>query len=459
MASLNPLTRELVFKIVFYGPGLGGKTTTLQYIHGATRPEHRGELVSLATPTDRTLYFDFLPVRVEPVQGMHVRLQLFTVPGQVYYSATRKLVLTGADGIVFVADSQTARADANQESLEDLNANLAEHNRSLSKMPHTFQWNKRDLKEVSSVEELDRRFNLFSAPAVATAAIRGEGIFEGLEEITKLVLEAYKAELPRVGRDMAVALDEADSEGIADAIRGIAETSKREPRGRRIEEMRPSPSPAQGIRPPSNRGSYGTLPAGSAPTVLAAGPTATAAEIRRSPIAPPLSTDDKPISVRVEIEPQRQLPQRDPKEKKDSRPAEAAVLDRKAVSDQVPTVSPTSSLTPGFSMASLFAEGGERESARRAEQLVAANDPAGALLACDLLLARILASAAGLAGAQDAPRDPGLVCLLLGLDGRRYLAFRACVRAARAGEQVATRDALEALAFVVEARRARDGVK
>ncbi|MGH7330036.1 MAG: GTP-binding protein, partial [Polyangiaceae bacterium] len=259
MASLNPLTRELVFKIVFYGPGLGGKTTTLQYVHGATRPEHRGELVSLATPTDRTLYFDFLPVRVEPVQGMHVRLQLFTVPGQVYYSATRKLVLTGADGIVFVADSQQARIDANQESLEDLNANLAEHDRSLSKIPHTFQWNKRDLKDISSVEELDRRFNLFSAPGIATSAIRGQGVFEGLEEITKLVLEHYKAELPRVGRDMAMALDEADSEGIADAIRGIAEGSKRSPhpRPRPVEEMRPSPSP-QGIRPPSNRGNYGT---------------------------------------------------------------------------------------------------------------------------------------------------------------------------------------------------------
>src|SRR5437870_2283746 len=137
MAALNPLTRELVFKIVFYGPGLGGKTTTLQHIHGATRPENRGNLVSLATPTDRTLYFDFLPIRVPKIRTMSVRLQLFTVPGQVYYSATRKLVLTGADGLVFVADSQIARADANQESLEDLNANLADHGRSLSQIPHT----------------------------------------------------------------------------------------------------------------------------------------------------------------------------------------------------------------------------------------------------------------------------------------------------------------------------------
>jgi signal recognition particle receptor subunit beta len=424
MASLNPLTRELVFKIVFYGPGLGGKTTTLQYIHGATKAEHRGQLVSLATPTDRTLYFDFLPVRVEPVQGMHVRLQLFTVPGQVYYSATRKLVLTGADGVVFVADSQSARADANQEALEDLNTNLAEHGRALSKMPHTFQWNKRDIKEVASIEELDRRFNLFSAPSVATVATNGEGVFKGLEEITKLVIEAYKAEMPRVGPDMAVALDEADSAGIADAIRGLAESPKKQ--GDYAIAGEPGQVP---MRPPSNRGNYGTLPAGSAPTVVAV-------QTRSSPIAPPPSS-------RVEKE----------KEK------EKIAAEKKPVSDQVPTVAPTSSLTPGFSMAHLWAEGGERESARRAEQLIAANDSSGAVLACDLLLARMLASAAGLAGAQDAPREPGLVCLLLGLDGRRYLSFRATVRAARGGEEIGTRDALECFTFILEARRARDSVR
>jgi signal recognition particle receptor subunit beta len=425
MASLNPLTRELVFKIVFYGPGLGGKTTTLQYVHGATKAEHRGQLVSLATPTDRTLYFDFLPVRVEPVQGTHVRLQLFTVPGQVYYSATRKLVLTGADGVVFVADSQSARADANQEALEDLNTNLAEHGRALSKMPHTFQWNKRDIKEVASIEELDRRFNLFSAPSVATVATSGEGIFKGLEEITKLVIEAYKAEMPRVSPDMAVALDEADSAGIADAIRGLAESPKKQGDHAVSSDERGAPVP---MRPPSNRGNYGTLPAGSAPTVAAV-------QTRSSPIAPPPSS-------RVE------------KEK-----IAAPAPEKKPVSDQVPTVAPTSSLTPGFSMAHLWAEGGERESARRAEQLIAASDSSGAVLACDLLLARMLASAAGLAGSQDAPREPGLVCLLLGLDGRRYLSFRATVRAARGGEEITTRDALDCFTFILEARRARDSVR
>ena len=135
MASVNPLSRELVFKIVYYGPGLGGKTTTLEHIHATAKPEHRGKLVSLATPVDRTLYFDFLPVRLPPIRGMNVRLQLFTVPGQVYFNATRKLVLTGADGIVFVSDSQVARADANLESLENLRENLADQGRELARDP------------------------------------------------------------------------------------------------------------------------------------------------------------------------------------------------------------------------------------------------------------------------------------------------------------------------------------
>src|SRR5215475_5618634 len=139
MPVVNPLAREVVFKVVYYGPGLGGKTTSLQHVHATTRPEHRGKMVSLATPVDRTLYFDFLPIRLPSVHGMGVRLQLFTVPGQVYYNATRKLVLTGADGLVFVSDSQAGRVDANLETLENLRANLAEHGRSLASVPHIVQ--------------------------------------------------------------------------------------------------------------------------------------------------------------------------------------------------------------------------------------------------------------------------------------------------------------------------------
>src|SRR5215831_20987258 len=159
MASVNPLSRELVFKIVYYGPGLGGKTTTLEHLHATAKPEHRGKMVSLATPVDRTLYFDFLPIRLPRIRGMGVRLQLFTVPGQVYYNATRKLVLTGADGLVFVADSQAGRVDANLETLENLRANLAEHDRSLASVPHIVQHNKRDLSDVLSIEELDEMLN------------------------------------------------------------------------------------------------------------------------------------------------------------------------------------------------------------------------------------------------------------------------------------------------------------
>jgi len=156
MASVNPLSRELVFKIVYYGPGLGGKTTTLEHIHATAKPEHRGKLVSLATPVDRTLYFDFLPVRLPPVRGMNVRLQLFTVPGQVYFNATRKLVLTGADGVVFVSDSQLVRADANLESLENLRDNLADQGRDLAALPIVFSHNKRDFRALTVVDVYTR---------------------------------------------------------------------------------------------------------------------------------------------------------------------------------------------------------------------------------------------------------------------------------------------------------------
>ena len=235
MASVNPHTRELVFKLVFkvvyYGPGLGGKTTSLQYLHATAKPEHRGKLVSLATPVDRTLYFDFLPIRVPRVRGMAVRLQLFTVPGQVYYAATRKLVLSGADGVVFVADSQAGRLEVNQESLDDLHANLAEHNRSLEEVPHTFHWNKRDLVELASLEELDQRFNAFGAPSIGTVATRGEGVFEGLERITRLVLKAYESD-PKVrieptgnlassGERGAAISAQLNEDGVALALRQI----------------------------------------------------------------------------------------------------------------------------------------------------------------------------------------------------------------------------------------------
>ncbi|HEY5955564.1 MAG TPA: ADP-ribosylation factor-like protein, partial [Polyangiaceae bacterium] len=196
MPVVNPLARELVFKVVYYGPGLGGKTTSLQHIYATTRPEHRGKMVSLATPVDRTLYFDFLPIRLPTSRDLTVRLQLFTVPGQVYYNATRKLVLTGADGVVFVVDSQRARADANIESLRNLEENLLEHGRGLEEIPHVFSYNKRDLPGLVSIDDMERLLNAHGAPSFATVATSGEGVYETLEAITRAVLEDFEHRMP-----------------------------------------------------------------------------------------------------------------------------------------------------------------------------------------------------------------------------------------------------------------------
>lgn len=202
MASVNPHTRELVFKLVFYGPGLGGKTTTLQYIHAATKAEHRGKMVSLSTPTDRTLYFDFLPIRLPRVRGMAVRLQLFTVPGQVYYAATRKLVLSGADGVVFVADSQLSETASNAESFLDLRSNLKELGRSLSDVPLVIQFNKRDLPDIRSDEELDALAKRGKEPVYKACAMNGQGVLEcffGLLDRAWQKLEAEHALSSKLG--------------------------------------------------------------------------------------------------------------------------------------------------------------------------------------------------------------------------------------------------------------------
>lgn len=193
MAQVNPLTREVLVKLVYYGPGLGGKTTSLSHVHATAPPETRGELVSLATPVDRTLYFDFLPVRLSTVRGHGVRLQLFTVPGQVYFDQTRRLVLTGADGVVFVGDSQVARRDANVESFENLVQNLASQGRRLGEVPHVLQYNKRDLPDILSIEEMDAALNPHGAPAFATSALHGRGVVDTLDALVRRVLEDLDA--------------------------------------------------------------------------------------------------------------------------------------------------------------------------------------------------------------------------------------------------------------------------
>jgi signal recognition particle receptor subunit beta len=188
MSSINLHNDEIGIKIVYYGPGLGGKTTSLQHMHRVLKPDNRGQLISLATGIDRTLYFDFLPVKLPKIKGFSVRMSLYTVPGQVHYDATRKLVLQGADGVVFVADSQLARHDANVESMENLRDNLRTHGMNADTVPLVIQYNKRDVPNVLTVAQLESDLNPRGVPFFETCALSGVGVFEALKEITKLVL-------------------------------------------------------------------------------------------------------------------------------------------------------------------------------------------------------------------------------------------------------------------------------
>jgi signal recognition particle receptor subunit beta len=202
VSVINPLARELSAKIVYYGPGLSGKTTSLQSIYAAVRPERRGELVSLATETDRTIFFDFLPLHVERVQGLGLRFQLYTVPGQVFYGATRRLVLNGADGVVFVADSQPNCHDSNVESFESLRSNMSDLSIDVEDFPLVFQYNKRDLTNAVPMDELSSMLNRFGAPEFGTCATTGEGVLTVLRALTKLVIRSLTEQQPAVRREI-----------------------------------------------------------------------------------------------------------------------------------------------------------------------------------------------------------------------------------------------------------------
>jgi signal recognition particle receptor subunit beta len=192
VSFINYSSREINCKIVYYGPGLCGKTTNLQYIYRKTTPEQKGKLISLATETERTLFFDFLPLALGDIKGFRVRFHLYTVPGQVFYAASRKLILKGVDGVVFVADSQIERMEANMESLEDLKINLAEQGYELEKLPFTVQHNKRDLPNVAPVEEMNAILNPDGIPYFEGVAMTGKGVFETLKNVAKQVLFELK---------------------------------------------------------------------------------------------------------------------------------------------------------------------------------------------------------------------------------------------------------------------------
>jgi mutual gliding-motility protein MglA len=406
MPVVNPLAREVVFKVVYYGPGLGGKTTSLQYIHATARPEHRGKMVSLATPVDRTLYFDFLPVRVPGVRGSSVRLQLFTVPGQVYYNATRKLVLTGADGLVLVFDSQRARADANLESLENLRENLAAHGRQLASVPHIIQFNKRDLFDTAPIEELESQLNRDGAPSFGTVAMSGEGIFESLEAVTRAVMEDFERRLPET-RGVSRADLSMPEGGLAEALRGASRREERAP------ELRLSQLPETDPGEAAARAAVGD-------------------SVPRGPIAtPPPPEMHAPVAPRVPT-------------------------DVPGVPELPPEVArPTGPPPPTGTSFELLWPLPERPLVRELEIALGGGDHVRALGLAEQLIARALAGVAAAFGTHEAPRDPLTVALVLGIDSRRYLEFRALAREARAGRGITAVEALGAYALAMQVRLAR----
>ncbi len=188
MTFINYAAKEINCKIVYYGPGLGGKTTNLQYIYNKTAPDAKGKMISLATETDRTLFFDFLPLDLGTIRGFTTRFHLYTVPGQVFYDASRKLILKGADGVVFVADSQVERMESNIESIRNLEVNLKEHGLDLASLPYALQFNKRDLPNVASTDEMYRILNFKREPTFEAVATNGRGVFDTLKSVAKQIL-------------------------------------------------------------------------------------------------------------------------------------------------------------------------------------------------------------------------------------------------------------------------------
>ena len=189
MSMINYASREINCKIVYYGTGLGGKTTNLEHIYSRVSPDARGKMISLATETDRTLFFDFLPVDLGAIRGFKTRFHLYTVPGQVYYNASRKLILKGVDGIIFVADSQRHRAEANIEAMHNLYENLQAYGYDLETIPFVIQYNKRDIPEVMQEKELRAQLNPGGVPDFGAVALDGQGVFETLKEVSKMVVK------------------------------------------------------------------------------------------------------------------------------------------------------------------------------------------------------------------------------------------------------------------------------
>ncbi|MEX0798189.1 MAG: ADP-ribosylation factor-like protein [Bacteriovoracaceae bacterium] len=195
MSFVNYHTKEINCKIVYYGPGLGGKTTNIQHVYQRVSSQAKGKMVTLNTENERTLFFDFLPLDLGSIRGFKTRFHLYTVPGQVFYEASRKLILRGVDGVVFVADSQVERMESNIESLEGLKRNLSEQGYDIKKLPLVMQWNKRDLPNIASTHDMQKKLNTLDVPSFEACAVKGDGVFETLKMISKLVLLNIKGGL------------------------------------------------------------------------------------------------------------------------------------------------------------------------------------------------------------------------------------------------------------------------
>lgn len=413
VAQVNPLTREVLIKLVYYGPGLGGKTTTLQKVHAVSPAETRGKIVSLATPVDRTLYFDFMPLRVEPVHGYPVRLQLFTVPGQVYFNATRKLVLTGADGVVFVADSKRDRQDANLESLQNLEANLQEQSRSLASVPHVMQYNKRDLDAICSIEELDTALNAHGAPSFASAASLGEGVVAPLDELVRLVLTDLERRAVFGGapeKTPAPARFGAHADGLRASLARASEQWDDDAIPVRLSSA-PREAPARGSsHPPQGRATP-------------------ARGVQLSGLPARMQSSEPPRMPPFE-----------------ARPPLATAPDPAAIDPSLNA--------PGPSWSSLFPLEQCKEVLQLERDLVR-GDFRAAILRCDTLFSENLVEGADDLGLGGGDRQPATIAICLGLSAERLRSFRGAVRRARSGAELSECDALDAYAVLIELNRLR----
>jgi signal recognition particle receptor subunit beta len=324
MVQINFALREVNCKVVYYGPGLSGKTTNLELVHQKVPPANRGELTSIATEGDRTLFFDFMPLDLGKVAGMTTRLQLYTVPGQVYYNATRKLVLQGADGIVFVADSQQGKMEENIESLNNLEENLKEHDVQLSKTPCVMQYNKRDLPNVLPVEELEAKLNRHKWPYFESIAITGEGVLPTLKKLAGMVLETLNKEYG-VRRPAAAAPPKKEPLVSAPAA--------------------PTPPPAQAPSPPAAP----AVAPPPAPAVAAASPRVAEPLAAKLPVSPP-PKPSAPAPRPTPLEPREPKPATSarrpaygaPAQVRETKPQEAPspIQKKKSSSRLVPVIKP-----------------------------------------------------------------------------------------------------------------------